>query len=891
MASQPPKLFLGFFRWFCHPDLKKYIEGDLMELYRERWENYGKRKADIKFIADVLLLFRPGIIKPARGLKTTNNFDMFKNYFKTSIRNILKYKAFSFINVFGLAVAMSVCMLIIMMIADQKRYDAFQVNKDRIFRILTNPENSRQPYATSPFPLAAALKAEYPIIEETTHLTPGVDGDAIYDQKVIKMRGYFADSSFFHVFSFELEKGNKNTVLLAPRSVIVSQKLAKQLFGNENPIGKTIDFANGQLSFPQESDSAKSSTNAWGSFTVKGVIDGSKYKSHLEFDALVSAATLPSLYAEDKFEDHTNNWAYYWRTYTYALLLPGKTEDDLNNVLNDLVKNKYADIESEQTKGLKLQAQNLNDVQMSLYSNDTNDRMPRIGYYFLCFLAAIIMISACLNYVNLSIARALTRVKEIGIRKVTGANKGALVFQFLSESVITAFLALVMATGLLFFLRAAFLGLWVNQFLNFELPDSLSLYIIFVGFALLIGLVAGLYPALHMSTYKPSKALKNPDRISSGKPRLRKVLSVAQFVISLFFITTSILVLNQFRHFMHFDYGFEPKNIVNVQLQGHDYRLVSNELSAVYGVSTISASDVIPAAGTSNGTQLKKVGSNNEFTDCRILNADEHFAHNMDIPLIAGRSLPTESQSNNHLILVNEAAVHAFGYQNPNDILGLTLESKWGGDALEVVGVVADFRYDMPINTDKIRPMIIRNQPETFQYLNVKIASTNVMPVVKALEQKWKTIDPVHPFEYEFYDDQLAAANRGIFDLASILSFIAFLAITIACLGMLGMAIYAVERRTKEVAIRKVLGAVDLGLAFLLSKEFLRILAISIAIGAPLSYFVNNFWLEKFPNRVAFGFGTIFLSTFILFVMGVLTIGTQTIKASRENPVNSLKME
>ena len=862
-----------------------------MELYQERLENYGERKADIKFIADVLLLFRPGIIKPTKGFRTTNNYGMFKNYFKTSIRNLLKYKAFSFINVFGLAVAMSVCMLIIMMIADQKRYDAFQVNKNRIYRILTDPENSRQPYATSPFPLAAALKAEYPFIEETTHLTPGVDGDVIYDQKVVKMHGYFADSSFFHVFSFELEKGNKNTALLAPRSLIISQKLAKQLFGNENPIGKTIDFANGQLSFPQESDSAKSSPNAWGSFTVKGVIDESKYKSHLEFDALVSAATLPSLYAEDKFEDRTNNWAYYWRTYTYALLLPGKTEDDLNNALSNLVKHKYANIESEQTKGLKLRAQNLNDVQMRLYANDTNNRMPRVGYYFLYFLAAIIMISACLNYVNLSVARALTRVKEIGIRKVTGANKRALVFQFLSESVITALLALVMATGLLFILRSAFLGLWVNQFLSFELPDSLSVYVIFIGFALLIGLIAGLYPALHMSTYQPGKALKNPDHISSGKPRLRKVLSVVQFVISLFFITTSILILNQFKHFMHFDYGFNPKNIVNVQLQGHDYQMVSNELSTVSGVSTISASDVIPAGGTSNGTQLKEEGSNDEFKDCRILNADEHFANNMDIPLIAGRSLPSENQSNSHSILVNEAAVHAFGYQNPNDILGLMLASKWGGDLLEVVGVVADFRYDMPINTDKIRPMIIRNRPETFQYLNVKIASTDKMPVVKALEKKWKTIDPVHPFEYEFYDDQLAATNQGIFDLVSILSFIAFLAITIACLGMLGMAIYAVERRTKEVAIRKVLGAVDFGLAFLLSKEFLRILAISIAIGTPLSYFVNNFWLEKLPNRVGFGFGTISLGIIFLLALGLLTIGTQTIRASRKNPINSLKME
>ena len=516
--SIPPRYFVDFFRWFCHPSLKNSIEGDLMELYRERLVKFGKRKADQKFVIDVLLLFTPGIVRPSEGYKEINNYGMFKNYFKVGIRNILKYKVFSFINVFGLAIAMSVCMLIILMLTDQNRYDAFHKKKARVYRIVSDYEGSRQPYATSPYPLASTLKSDYSIIEAATTLMPGVGGDVTYGQRIADMRGYFADPAFFNVFSFELEKGDARSALQHPNAIIISQELANQLFGDENPLGKTVEFADRKLPFPLEFAGHGSPAVSWGSFTITGVMDEAKYKSHLRFDVLVSSSSLPALYAAMKIEDLTNNWKYFYCAYTYVLLKENRNKKDLSDALNDLVARKYPDPQPEEsTKGFKLAAQNLQDIQLGLAGNDTNTRLPLFGYYFLAFLATVIMISACLNYTNLSIARALTRAKEIGVRKVTGANRKNLLLQFLSESIITALLALVMAIVLLLFIAPAFKGLWVNQYLNFELPSTPFVYFVFLCFALGIGIIAGIYPAVYLSKYQPIQALKNLNSVKPGR--------------------------------------------------------------------------------------------------------------------------------------------------------------------------------------------------------------------------------------------------------------------------------------------------------------------------------------------------------------------------------------
>jgi putative ABC transport system permease protein len=813
---------------------------------------------------------------------------MFRNYITIGWRNILKYKTFSFINVFGLAIAMSVCMLIMLMLADHKRYDQFHEKKERIYRILSDRPGSKAPSATTPSPLASALKTDYPVVEEATQLRRGVGGDILYDGTTVQARGYFADASFFNVFSYDVTGGNVQRMLATPNTMVISAALARQLFNGAEPIGKIVDLNNRGLSMLE--DGEPGIAVPWGSYTITGVVKDNGHRSHLKFDVLLSAASLPALYAAGKMGDNTNDWFNDFSVYTYVLTADGKGEAELTVALQDIVRRRNT--EREDVKGFALTQQKLTAITPGiLVSNAPGYTLPLIVYYFLSLLAFIIMVSACLNYTNLSTARALTRMKEIGVRKVTGALRKNLVLQFLSESILTSLMALGMALILLAIIKPAFLGLWVNRYLDFSLQANGSIYLIFIGFSLIIGLIAGFYPALTLSKYQPARALKNLDTFRPGKLGVRKVLSVSQFVVSLFFLTTVVLIYNQFRHYLDFEYGFNAKNVVNISLQGNDHRRVMHEFLTVSGVASMSASDIIPATHVQNGMSLRAAGSDVEYTRFGVLLTDDNFLGNLGVSLMAGENIKAFGDSTSRFVLVNEAAVRALGYADASDIVGEMLQSKGGAEELTVVGVTKDFQHTALVNEDGVTPVVLRYQPASFGYVSVRMASDNIPHTLARLETRWKAIDPVNAFRYNFYEDQLDAMYRGFFDVVSILGFITFLAVVIACLGLLGMAMYTTERRRKEIGIRKILGAGDSSIVMLLSKSFFNVLGVAIILGGPLSYFVNNLWLESLPNRINFGPGIILIGVVTLLVLGLVTIGTQTLKASRSNPVQTLKMD
>jgi putative ABC transport system permease protein len=499
------------------------------------------------------------------------------------------------------------------------------------------------------------------------------------------------------------------------------------------------------------------------------------------------------------------------------------------------------------------------------------------------------MLSACLNYTNLSTARALTRAKEIGVRKVTGAYRRDLIFQFLSESIITSLFALTLAILFLIFIKPAFINLWLNKYLNFDLHANPSVYLMFAAFAIVIGIVAGLYPALHLSSFHPIKAIKNAASVTGGKLGMRKVLSVSQFVISLFFVITSILIYTQFKFFTAFEYGFEFKDVVNISLQGNEYQKISTAFNTIPGVTDISASEYVPGTGRSSGMDINHPESQ-EPINFRILSANERFLDNLNLKIIAGSGLPATMDSISRQIVVNETAAKALGFEQPSDVVGTTVIQSWNKEQLEVVGVVEDFWINLPIGGDALNPAFLRNQLR-FSYANVKIASASARETLKQLEEVWKKLDPYHPFKYEYYDEELAATHEGIFDLVTIVGFLAFIAVTIACLGMLGMATYTAERKKKEVGIRKVMGAKDIAIALMLSKDFLKVLVIASCIGAPLTYMINNLWLQNFAVRADFGIELILSGTFLLLFLGLLAIGSQTFSAAKRNPVESLKAD
>ncbi|MBN8853768.1 MAG: hypothetical protein BGO55_11390 [Sphingobacteriales bacterium 50-39] len=811
---------------------------------------------------------------------------MIFNYLKVGIRNFLKYKTFSFINVFGLAAAMSVCMLIMLMLADQRSYDQFHTNKDHIYRILSDKPGLNHAYATSPFPLADALRKEDPVVEESTGLTMGVGGDAVYNNNIsTELRGYFADPAFFKVFSFRLGKGDPVTALDAPNSIVLSAAAARRLFRDEDPIGKTVAFTDRGLSIMGGNES--STPVAWGRYTITGVLEDVNYRSHLHFDALFSTSSLRLLIADKKRGDSKNDWTNFFQCYTYALLKPGKTGSDLDASLVSLVNPHIAGITD--LKGFILKGQALTAISPGmLLGNEPNAALPRVVYYFLSIIALIILISACLNYTNLSIARALTRAREIGIRKVNGAGRKNIILQFLCESILTSFFALLLSILFLLFLRAAFVGLWLNQYLHFELRAGAPVFVSFVVFALLIGIVAGIYPALYLSGFQPAKVLRSLAGVRPGRLSLRKILSVVQFAVSLIFIISAILIFHQFTHYLKFKYEFSSNNIVNIALQGNDYRTVARELNTVPGVDRISACEYIPSTGRSEGTSLKRADSKDDYISMTALRTDENFIGLLQLPLVAGKGLPA-GDTGRH-VLLNESAVKALGFKDPVAAVGEFLRPA-GNDSstLQVAGVIKNFH--LGLDHDQIEPLVLQNIPALLKFANVKIASADLRSTVSALEKKWRTIDPIHTFQYQFFDDQLAAVSQGLFDIVSILGYMAFIAVTIASLGMLGMATYTTERRIKEVGIRKTLGGKELGIAMLLSKEFLQVLAIAILIAAPLSYFLNTLWLNKFPNRVTLGGDTILTGILILLLPGLAAIGSQTLRAARRNPIMALRTE
>lgn len=816
---------------------------------------------------------------------------MLKNYIKICLRSLLKNKTFSFINIFGLAVSMSICLLIILMLADQSQYDEFHNDKDRIYRILSDGGNKGTLYASTTKPLATALRDEYPIVENSTSLQTGFGGDATFNQKKMEIRGFFADEYFFKIFNFELKNGNKHLALNETRSIVLSSEFATKLFGSVDPLGKVISFEDRGLLYLDIGGIDNPPTD-WGDFTVTGVLDDKVYKSHLKFDALVSDITLQSLIAEEKFKDEQTNWKNYYDTYTFVKLTSVANEEQLQTALDDLVVNKYGEFDDFE-KGFGFKPQQLTAITPGKFlNNPASFRLPIEAYYFLAFLALVVMISACLNYTNLSVARAITRSKEIGIRKVTGAFRKHLILQFLGESIITSLFALVLAVILLLVIKPAFMALWINKYLNFNLTENLSIYLVFVGFAIIIGVIAGAVPALHLSKFKPIQVLKSGDSGKSKKFGLRKVLSVSQFVVSLFFIVTTLLIFKQTRHYINLEYGFSTENIINIELQGNDFNVVANELSQIPGVDKVAACQHLPATGISSGASLRLEGSEEDHIGMGSFFVHPNFLDMLELKLVSGENFAEYNDSKiENSIIINEAAVTKLGFSSSNEAIGEVVELKDKDQQIRIVGVVSDFRHRLPMFDEEIGPMVLRNASGQFSYINVKTNTSDLNGLVDKIEESWATIDPVHALEYTFFDEQMAATYQILTDVIAIVGFFAFMSITIACLGLLGIATYTVERRIKEVGIRKVMGAGEYNLALLLSKGFLKLLLIAIAIASPLVYFLNDLWLQNIANKINYGFGIIFTGSMIMLVLGILTIGSQTLRASRNNPVDTLRME
>jgi putative ABC transport system permease protein len=807
---------------------------------------------------------------------------MIRNYILVAVRNLIRHKFFSAINIFGLAISIAISMAVIMLVADQMMYDRFNTKKDRIFRVtsrgVTNTGEDRgNATSTSPMPLREELLENYTGIEKVARLKRGFGNNwmEVEGQNInVPLAGYFADAEVLSLFEYELEHGDAATALVNPYSVVITKQAAKKLFKEENPVGLTIKVGN------------------LGTYTVTGVIKEMEQKSHIAFEGLASMATVKSLQQAGMSANEMDDWSNCWNGWTYILTDPGKSRDEIDTYLLEIYKKRIATIEDPDTYKAKFSLQPLMDITPgNVINNAIGPTLPWVVVYFFAGLAGVIMLTSCFNFTNLSIARSLTRAREIGVRKSTGAARLQIFTQFMVESVVVAICALGLAGLLVVVLKPFMLQLNFARIFRWDLQANYVVFGIFFVFAILVGVLAGFFPAVVLSGFQPVKVLKGISDVKlMSKTFLRKALLVGQFTLSLIFILTVIIMYNQLELFLNKDYGFNMKENIMIQLNETSAPVLKTELLKHSNIKFVSSASHIPAAGTTHGNGFKTQFDEKEWTDINTFSVDEDYLNNIEVGLIAGKFFSAEAgASNGQGVVINEQAVQAFHFPSAAEAIGEELIRQHDSLRLTIVGVVRDYNHGQLMN--KIEPLALLYQPGEFTLLQVRYTGS-FDEAKKSVEKAWATVNPTLRIDYKEVEAEIKFFYNTVFsDIVEVVGFIAALAIIISCMGLLGMATYTTETRMKEISIRKVLGCSDRQLVVLLSKGFVKLLIISIMVGIPAAWFINNLWLEFMAYRTNVSFGMISFGVIILLLLGGFTIGSQTLRAAFTNPVDNLKNE
>lgn len=803
---------------------------------------------------------------------------MLKSIFITAFRNIYRNRVFSLINFIGLSVSMSLSMLIILIAREQYSTDNFHQDAERIFRVNTmalRVDGDREPYASTPFPLGTEIKTNHTFAEEVVKLNSSLNGDITYGNVNVPLRGLFTESSFFKVFNFQLEQGNPGTALTEPNGLVITRETAKRVFGKTNPLGQPVTIS------------------GYGDFTVTGVLKKMEHRTHFDFQALASVAALSGMEKRGTIMEATENWNNYYDSYTYFKIKPGHDVAEANQALNEIIKTKYAGLKLEtRDKGYEFYLHPLTEITPGPeLSNQMGQGMPSFLLIFLSVLALVILVMSVFNFTNLMIAKSLSRAREIGVRKVVGAQRFQVFFQLVGETVVFALVALAFSYVLLQFLKTGYLQLPLNEEFSMTLQESGILYFYFILFALAVGIIAGLLPAGYLSAFKPARVLKDTGSLKVySRLTFRKVLMVAQFTLSVIFVVMVVIIYKQVNYAINADYGINQKDILNIRLQGVPFEKAANEIRTLPGV--INTGGVSTRLGTwaDQSSDYKRLSSDKPFI-MREFMVNDLYIHNLELNFLAGRNFDSKEQGQNekHIIL-NETALASFGFTNPIEAVG---QSIFVNDSLmvEVIGVVRDFHF-RPLNS-KIGPLALRYNVEDLNYLSLKIEPGKKETVLAALTPVWKKLDPIHPLDAQMMEAEIDDAYRqaGMHDIVAIVGYISIIAITIACLGLLGMAMYATQVRVKEVGVRKVMGASASQVVLLLSKSFMKLIFAALVIGIPASVYLGDLFLSIYAYKVEI---TVWLlGACILFIgmLALLIVASQTWKAARVNPVNSLRSE
>ena len=872
MSTRPPKLAEKLLSKLLYDDVWKTTLGDFEEYYLYLSKKEGKQAANRWYWQQVLKYAPSKIIH-----KIYWSIGMFKNYLKIAFRSLEKQKSYSFINIFGLAIGLTCFVLIGLFIQYELSYDTFHEKSDRTYRIISeNPGNGYlglDGSSITPVAMAETMKQDFHEVDYSTYFG-GSQSLLINGEQSFIESGIAADGDFFNIFTYQWYGGNSESALNDPNSIILTRTLAAKLFGDENPIGKSLDqaYSNGRTDTK----------------TITGLIADPPEFSHFDFKYVVNNQTSP--YYKYNLEEWSNTGVY-----TFITLKEGVSAEEFSKKLPGFADTYIAASNYYQNNPDKLpihQLQALGDIHLK--SNHLNFNPSALGdiklVYMFALIAVIILLIACVNYMNLSTARSLTRAKEVGVRKVVGAIRSNLMMQFISEAVVISLLSIFAAT----FIIAAFLPTF-SDLVDRELTSQIFLSWKFWGFALftslLVGVISGSYPAFYMSKLKPALILKSQVTGGKGNTFLRNSLVIAQFTITIVLVISSIVVFKQLDYIRTTDTGLDRDQVISISSSDSDlwdsYESLEQELLKNPSIQSISTSQFQPTSMTSR-TTLTGWNELDEEKELQIYISPIgfNFIELFGIDVIAGRSFTKELYNETSTdYLINEAALKELGW-TAEEAIGKPFAA-WGSEGT-IVGVVKDFNFLSLYQ--EIAPLTLMLNPINNQnYVIAKVSPDNVDKTIESLQATFKEFSPTFPFSYTFLDENYNNMYKSELRLGSIFNYFTVLALIIACLGLFGLATFVTQQRTKEIGIRKVLGADLFQIITLLNKDFLKLVLISFVIAAPIGWYLAQTWLKDFAFKITISPLYFIVAGIITFGIALLTVSYKSIITATANPVDSLK--
>lgn len=867
MDKQPPKFFRHFFRWYCHPRLHKPIEGDLMELYYERLDELGKRKADLLFIKDVFILFRKDIIRPAGGTYRLNFYGMLKHNLLITLRSFKRYQNTFWINLTGLTVGLAAFMLIFLWVNDEISKDQFHVKGDQIYQVLRTKRTSDRPTRTHDSNselLIPEMKAELaeiemavPIMREFPYAVLSID------DQTLKSSGLFVGKDFFNMFSFNLTDGNPNEVLTSPSSIVISKSLSKKLFGEENAIGKTIhllDNTDGEVLY--EAD-----------YQVSGLFDDSGLNSSEDFEFVLPY----QVFAADRVGS--------WGSNSSRVFIQLNEQTDLaafQAKLDDFYQRKMAQIYVREGNVINMHLQPY--LTRYLFNRYENGILTggRISYvYLFSAVGLLILLVACINFINLSTALATRRLKEVGVKKVFGTSKGFIISQHLMESFVLVLISTILALMLLSTILPSFSAITDKTLI---LPFSLETLTGLGTIIIITSLLAGTYPALFLSGLKPLDALSAKLKTSIKGQWIRKGLTVVQFSLSIVLIIAVMTISQQVDYVRSKNLGYDRENVITFVRDGqlvNNMEPFMNRLASIPGV--VYSTRLEGSISQFNNSGGGYGGDGRPYIDFTFAYVGYDFVETIGLELKEGRSFSRAFTNEHKKIILNETAIAAMGLEDP---IGKVVNIR--GDR-EVIGILKDYHYQSL--HEAIKPMFLIYEPADATTIAVKLQAGKEMETIEELGEIYQEYNAGLPFQFKFLDEEYEALYQSELQVASLSTYFASIAIIISCLGLFGLTTFMTQRRIKEIGIRKVLGSSRIRIVRLLSSNVLKMLITAIIISTPLAFYLLGSWLENFAYRIDLSPWYFVLGGMATVVIACCTVGLETWKAASVNPVECIKDE